>query len=210
LTNASHSDLPGAFVLSVVAEPYTLADSIIHELSHNRLFFVEDDGDLFAESEYTLGDAGAHYSPWRPDPRPGQGIFHGLYVYAAVGRFWLSVVRSGETSGLTRDYAVDQLVRTILQCRIATVQLERCVALTARGAELFRALRDEVAALGAAADALGVPRDPPAIVCSESGVLSHRIALGSATSVREDLLDHLRRVTSPGGAADLEALLATA
>jgi len=43
--NVSFSDLPGAFILSAVREPYWLADALIHELLHNRLFFINERGE---------------------------------------------------------------------------------------------------------------------------------------------------------------------
>jgi hypothetical protein len=39
-SNVNFSDLPGALILDAVREPYWLADALIHELLHNRLFFI--------------------------------------------------------------------------------------------------------------------------------------------------------------------------
>ena len=49
-SNVSFSDLPGAFILSAVREPYWMADALIHEFLHNRLFFVVDGGELLADT----------------------------------------------------------------------------------------------------------------------------------------------------------------
>jgi HEXXH motif-containing protein len=206
-SNSTHSDLPGSFVLAIVDEPYTLADSIIHEFFHNRLFFIEDEAALFEDTEYTLSEKGSHYSPWRPDPRPAQGIFHGFYVYLPVCRFWLEVVRSGETRGILADYAADQVVRSALQVRMGEIQLEHHARFTARGAALFRALRADFAQLRGDIDALGLPADLPAITCTEAGVLERRGAAGGPLSVREDVLEHLRKARQRGLEADAAMVL---
>ena len=49
-SNVSFSDLPGAFILSAVREPYWMADALIHEFLHNRLFFVVERGELLADT----------------------------------------------------------------------------------------------------------------------------------------------------------------
>ena len=58
----------GAFIVGFVANPWELADTLIHEMSHGRLFALEDAGSLFDEAACDpLGDE-RYYSPWRDDP----------------------------------------------------------------------------------------------------------------------------------------------
>ncbi len=67
--NVSFSDLPGAFILSAVREPYWLADALIHELLHNRLFFIIERGEILERGEGA--EPSEFYSPWRDDSNDG-------------------------------------------------------------------------------------------------------------------------------------------
>ncbi len=128
-SNVSFSDLPGAFILSAVKEPYWIADALIHESMHNRLFFILDRGEILEGLGEGI-ETGEFYSPWRDDLRPLSGLLHAVYVHLGVSKFWFSVCRSGETRGARREYAEDQAVRAILDLRIGTAQLRRHATFT--------------------------------------------------------------------------------
>ena len=67
----------------------------------------------------------AYTSPWRDKPRGLYGIFHGVYVFLAVARYWLDVFTSGRGDASQRAYAVDRLLRLPMQLALAVGVLER-------------------------------------------------------------------------------------
>lgn len=136
-TNMAYSDLPGSFALSVMNNPYELADTIIHEFHHNVLFAAEEQlGDLFDESSNPVGDT-QYYSPWRPDPRGVFGIMHGAYVYTAVNHFWSAVVSDDDVTGLDKDYAKDRLARAVAQVYLGVNQLREYAKLESLGEKIL-------------------------------------------------------------------------
>jgi uncharacterized protein len=63
----------------------TLALLIVHEFQHVKLGAVLDLHDLFDPDDKRL-----YYAPWRPDPRPLEGLLQGTYAHLAVTEFWRS------------------------------------------------------------------------------------------------------------------------
>ena len=178
-SNISHSDLPGAFVVSVAKDSYLMADFFIHEFHHNRFFFVEELGAFFAAEEDNLVTRNEYYSPFREDLRPVHGIFHGLYVYLAVWRFWYAVYRSGETSGLRLAAVSDQVLTASIQIAIAVAQLRRFARFSPLGAELFEAMAAEAAPIQDLTRGLHLPVDSPSMKCGDDGVFLIRHEAGS-------------------------------
>jgi HEXXH motif-containing protein len=192
-TNVSYSDLPGSFVIGLVRHPYELADTLIHELHHDRLFAIEESGSFFDDAEQAL-DQPRCYSPWRDDPRPPQGILHAVYVYLPVWRFWRNVCASQRVSGPLLDYARDRVIRIALQLSIGVHQLERHARLSAPGAELLAELSRGTRELRPSIEELIPDPDLPALVCYEDGAIEAETSRngGAPLSVREAVLEHLR------------------
>jgi len=208
-TNVSHADLPGCFVVTAENDPYRMADYFIHEFHHNRFFFVEERGAFFAHDNDNQMTRRDYYSPFRDDPRPLHGIFHGLYVFLSVWRFWFAVYRSGETSGLRAASVSDQVLRIALQLAIAVSQLRRTAQFSALGAQLFEAMTAEVSRIQETVRGLEFPADLPAITCSEGGVFSFRREPGSAQpqTVRGSVLDHAIRYDLNRQCDDIESIV---
>jgi len=192
-TNSSHSDLPGASVCGVVHEPYELADGLIHEFYHNRLFFIEEIAPFFSDSADALENSG-YYSPWRTDLRPLHGILHALYVYLPLCRFWLQVYLGAEVAGMRLNYVRDRLVRIPLQLRIAIHQVARHAQFSDFGMMLFEQLKKDVAGLRDTIGVSGLSIDVPAFVCLEDGSFRYQVGMsgGQPLSVREAVLEHIR------------------
>lgn len=79
----------GAVAVAIPEDPATLALLLIHEFQHVKLGAVLDIVDLYDES-----DARSYYAPWRPDPRPLEGLLQGTYAHVAVADFWRTRRRS--------------------------------------------------------------------------------------------------------------------
>ncbi len=208
-SNVSHSDLPGSFIVSVANDPYMMADFFVHEFHHNRFFFVEELGAFFADQRDNLMTSNEFYSPFRDDLRPLHGIFHGLYVYLAVWRFWFAVYQSGETSGLRRAAAAEQILAVSIRLALAVGQLRRSAHFTPQGVELFEAMAAETARAQEMTRELALPGDTPSIRCDDNGVFSVRPEEGSdrPLTVRRTILDHAQQYDLHHQCADLESII---
>ena len=212
-SNVSYSDLPGAFILSAVQEPYWIADALVHELFHNRLFFIEEREALLTNAGTEDGEtSGEFYSPWRDDLRPLSGLLHAIYVYIAVSQFWFSVLRSGETSALRTAYCVDQAVRATLQLRIASRLLRRYAQFSEFGADLFREMEKEVDAAWITMHGMGLATDAPAMIAQGDGqiIVGGSRPDGCPLSVIETIFQHAARYDVNHQSGDLKSLLAAA
>lgn len=202
-SNTSLSDLPGAFVVAVIENPYELADSLIHEFHHDRLFAIEEQGAFFTSAEAGVR-AEQYYSPWRHDPRSLQGILHAVYVHQPVWRFWRNVLAAQPAAPHLADYARDRLLRFALQIAIGVDQLERHARFTEFGAALFAELRRAAGRTLREVESVVGSRDVPGLTCSEDGAL--RPERGPEDdrplSVRESLAWHARRFSPPDQAGD--------
>jgi len=79
--------IPGCLYVSIkttegMVDPYDLADSIIHEHRHQKLYLLENYSPV-VESNTPLIE-----SPWRGEKRPVSGVFHGTYVFYELLNFW--------------------------------------------------------------------------------------------------------------------------
>ncbi|MET9758915.1 HEXXH motif-containing putative peptide modification protein [Streptomyces sp. NPDC006372] len=81
--SGSSAEAFGAMALSRPRTGRGLALSLAHELQHSKFAAVLHLFDLF-EAEGTE----RYYAPWRPDPRPLVGLFHGAYAHLGVADFW--------------------------------------------------------------------------------------------------------------------------
>jgi hypothetical protein len=201
-TNHSHSDLPGAAVVSIVHQPFELADSLIHEFHHDRLFFLEERGPFFADPSAAASD-GHWYSPWRDDLRPLHGVLHGLYVFVPVCRFWLRVHRAGDAEEAVRAYAGSQAARTALQLSLAASQLGRRAGFTEFGRRAFAEMKASVSRMRREVREAGLDPRRPALRCGEDGRFFAETADGRALSVWEAVGRHLEACAP---AAQREAL----
>lgn len=73
----------GAVLASVPSGPAGLAATLVHELHHAKLSAVSDLTPL-----HTAGSARRYWAPWRPDPRPFDGLLQGAYAHLALAGYW--------------------------------------------------------------------------------------------------------------------------
>jgi HEXXH motif-containing protein len=199
-TNLTHSDLPGAFIAGMIANPWELADTFIHEMAHGRLFALEDGGTFFDETACDPLTDDRYYSPWRDDPRPLRGVLHGVYVYVPVCVYWQRVLASGVTTGDMAAYALDRVLRIQAQLELALAELDAHAVANARGRELLACLRAELNAIRDASTAASRPDDAPALVCEVDRELLCRWPLGGQSLATPD--DPSFELHLPAGAAE--------
>lgn len=96
--SGSNSSLPSmSFISSRVKDIRILAEMIIHEFHHSKLFLLQHWDSLFLYSDDTSWGGMKLYSPWRECMRPLQGLLHGAFVFSGVSVYWKQISqRSGD------------------------------------------------------------------------------------------------------------------
>jgi HEXXH motif-containing protein len=112
----------------------TFADSLVHEFQHSKLYALADVVPL-----HTAGAEPVHYSPWREDPRPLDGLLHGAYSYLGVTDFW-DAQRHLLADNAERDYAEFEFCRWSRQVVAAVEVLLESGHLTDAGTRLVRGM----------------------------------------------------------------------
>ncbi len=133
----SDNSVPGALYVSVRRGggwigAYDLADSILHEHRHQKLYLLQ------ASIPIVAVDAPLVHSPWRDDLRPPSGLFHAIFVFCGLLRFWQHVSEAGEEA--VRDYARSEVQRIVAKLELAFPTL-LSTALTATGRKLAQILK---------------------------------------------------------------------
>lgn len=86
IVSFSDNSVPGALYVSIsqsggLIDVYDLADSLIHEYRHQKLY-------LFERRHPTTYPGSLVVSPWREDLRPASGLLHAIFVFVELKRFW--------------------------------------------------------------------------------------------------------------------------
>lgn len=131
----SYSDnlVPGALYLSIykgntLLDPYDLADSIIHEHRHQKLYLLEQFLPVI------VSDTPLVPSPWRKEPRPVSGLFHGTFVFKELRNYWVKVCQRKQ--GIISKKIKDRTAFAISSLNEALHTLRGC-HLTAAGQSLL-------------------------------------------------------------------------
>lgn len=90
--SGSASEFYGAAHFSANFRPDALGEMLVHEAEHARLHLLEREESFFLPG---IDDQPVYYSPWRPDPRPLYGIFHGVHVFGGVIGFLIRFLERG-------------------------------------------------------------------------------------------------------------------
>jgi uncharacterized protein len=121
----SDNSTPGALYLCIrlgsgFIDPYLLADSIIHEHRHQKLYLLQRDVPLVEEDEPLVP------SPWRDDLRPPSGLFHAVFVFMHLSEYWQHLTLRGATSGV-RQRACGELllIRERIEAALPTLRTTR-------------------------------------------------------------------------------------
>jgi HEXXH motif-containing protein len=124
--SATSRSAVGKVALTTPDNGLLLAATLIHEAQHNRLYAIQDLHQLCRQSTAQL-----HYSPWRDDPRPVEGLLHGAFAFAGVADYWREQSRSdnGHAQTASATFAV-----ALQQVRNGYEELNRnLAAFTAKG-----------------------------------------------------------------------------
>jgi HEXXH motif-containing protein len=75
----------GALLSSTPPTAATFAATLVHELQHTKLSALSDMATL-----HHAGPQERYFAPWRPDPRPYDGLLQGAYSHLALADFFQS------------------------------------------------------------------------------------------------------------------------
>lgn len=136
IVSFSDNSVPGALFVSVwqgdrFIDPYDLADSLIHEHRHQKLYLLERFAPMVRSSMDLV------VSPWREDLRPPSGLLHAIFVFVELRRFWRHVRDEGPER--LHERAIDQLEDTDRNLDQAFATLATC-ALSEAGQQLAKVL----------------------------------------------------------------------
>lgn len=138
IVSFSDDSVPGALFVSILQsdgpiDPYDLADSLVHEYRHQKLYLLE-------RRHPTTSPGALVVSPWREDLRPASGLLHAVFVFVELRRFWEHVRKAGPQR--LHNRAMAQLDDTARNLEQAFATLRDC-GLTMAGRELTNLLEDE-------------------------------------------------------------------
>ena len=139
IVSFSDESVPGTLYVSVwqgdrLIDPYDLADSLVHEHRHQKLYLLERIAPTVHATEATV------VSPWREDVRPPSGLLHAVFVFVELRRFWIHVRDHGPAR--LHNRAVSQIRETDHHLAEAFETLETC-PLTDVGLGLVEVLKKE-------------------------------------------------------------------
>ncbi|MCL6675089.1 aKG-HExxH-type peptide beta-hydroxylase [Streptomyces panaciradicis] len=80
--SATRSEAFGAVLSSTPPDATRLAATLVHELHHAKLAVVSE----MVTLHHADGEA-RYFAPWRPDPRPYDGLLQGAYAHLALADF---------------------------------------------------------------------------------------------------------------------------
>ncbi|MBF6296323.1 FxsB family radical SAM/SPASM domain protein [Nocardia amamiensis] len=109
---------------------------LIHEFQHVKMGAVLDMFELFDRSD----TAPVHYAPWRPDPRPLEGLLQGTYAHIGVTDFWR--MHRTQAEGAQREESEQQFVRWRMMTAEAIRQLQASGSLTALGERFVQGMSE--------------------------------------------------------------------
>lgn len=123
IVSFSDNSVPGALFVSVtqgtaLIDPFDLADSLIHEHRHQKLYLLERLAPTVQVGTTLV------VSPWREDLRPASGLLHAVFVFVELQRFWLHVREAG--AARMRDRAANQVRETERHLAEAIQTLKDC------------------------------------------------------------------------------------
>lgn len=114
IVSFSDNSVPGALYVSIshsrgLIDAYDLADSLIHEYRHQKLY-------LFERRHPTTQPSSLVVSPWREDLRPASGLLHAIFVFVELRRFWEHVRDHGPSRLYNRAMAqLNDTERNLIQ-----------------------------------------------------------------------------------------------
>lgn len=98
---------------------HMVGETLVHEADH-QFFYVTERFEQFFRIEPSCMKA-VHFSPWRDDPRPLDGILRGLSAFARVSEYYASALESDTIDNQQREAIETLLVTRLVEAEQALV-----------------------------------------------------------------------------------------
>lgn len=140
IVSFSDNSVPGALYVTVrlgekFIEPADLADSILHEYRHQKLYLLQRLSDI------VILDVPLVQSPWREELRPPSGLYHAIYVFTFLRKFWEFLATNGDTSLQSRARSEVEIIGKRINDGLKTVKQTK---LTEVGITLLEIMEDNL------------------------------------------------------------------
>lgn len=132
--SGTSSAIFGACFLSATEQPLFVAEMLVHEFCHNKLRLLQEVVPLMSDKYLNRS---IFYSPWRDEPRPIDGLMHGLYVFSSIADFWLHVWKDLNANEAERTIAQRRVGTLLLQLKFAFNEFSEHAELTPAGKKVF-------------------------------------------------------------------------
>jgi hypothetical protein len=134
--SASCEEVIGLTYLPAVNNQYDVAECLLHEAMHQKLFRLETSISILEDGT----DAQKYYSPWRSDPRPLRMCMHGAYVFTGVSEMWLTIGEVNQNDKSFQAFCLEQSYYRAKQSLRAISLVLKYGKMTLFGSELAEAL----------------------------------------------------------------------
>ncbi|WP_185124018.1 HEXXH motif domain-containing protein [Streptomyces sp. TLI_185] len=94
--SSSSAEAVGGINISLSDQGPELAATLVHEFQHVKLGALTHLAPLVRHPEESEDRPELFRAPWRDDPRPLEGLLHGIYAFWGVTRFWQVHRRTAE------------------------------------------------------------------------------------------------------------------
>lgn len=138
---------PGAVLCTLPDTAEDLAEVLVHETQHSKLAVLHDLVPL-----HHAGPHAVHRVPWRPDPRPFEGVLQGTYAHLALADFWTRAARRDGLAPTVRSVAVARGDACRTQVAQALPLLLESRELTPAGREFAACMHQHLVGLGRSVD----------------------------------------------------------
>jgi len=131
--SASNPNVLGYIYLPAISTPLDVAECLVHEAMHQKLFRIELATQLFAKDSPS-GEC--YYSPWRQDPRPLNMVLHGSYVFTFVVHLWLRWAELQPSELAKKEEAYRIAMKRVAEVLAGINLLRQFAKMTSLGARL--------------------------------------------------------------------------
>lgn len=192
--SGSSSFYPGAVFVTNAQDPDMLAELLLHECGHTKLFLLQREELLLDAEVHGNGwEKAAYYSPWRDALRPLQGILHGLFVFTEVAGYWHWRLAEG-TGGRMGKTAERRLKTLCEQLKLAQEVLRANGTFTTAGQEVMADLSCRLDAL--AESAARIDGDQTEVMHAEVHATDAYRGLPVNEAIRRHRADHWPKAMS--------------
>jgi hypothetical protein len=114
--SVSFAECPGIVYLAFSSTPNVLAEAIVHEADHQWHNAIGQQMRLWRGAP--AGRPACYRSPWRPDPRPLDGLLLGASAFVSVGEMWVELAQNcDEYSGSRAAFVLCQSLDALSQVK---------------------------------------------------------------------------------------------